>query len=65
MPTALAFREAAPSTVPFPEYLANYIKASPDFMEGIRAGVAALREGKITLWEDEEQELELGESIPN
>ena len=41
------------------EDLANYVKASPGFMEGIRAGVAALRAGKLTLWEDEEQDTEV------
>ncbi len=38
--------------------LVEWIKAEPGFMEGIRAGVASLRKGKITLWEDVERELE-------
>ena len=40
------------SSDPFIENRVKRIKASPDFMVGIKACVAALRAGKITLWED-------------
>ena len=61
MPTVLAFREAATGTaMPFPEYVAKYVRESPDLMDGIKRGVAAVREGKITSWEDARRELGLG-----
>ena len=60
MPAELALREAARSAEPFPEYLARYMKASPSFMDGIRRGVTAFKEGRISPWEDVERELGLG-----
>ena len=35
------------------------IHLSPEFLDGVRTGIAALREGRITPWEDVERELGL------
>ena len=59
MPTDLAFKEAR-RPEPFPEYMARFVRTSPDFLSGVRTGIAALKEGRITPWEDVERELGLG-----
>lgn len=52
-----ADKETTPPATLSPEDVVAQLKASPDFLEGIRAGVAALREGRITPWEEVEREL--------
>ena len=54
-------REAA-ATMPMlsPEYMTKYVKESPDLMDAIKRGVADVRAGRITSWEDARRELGLG-----
>ncbi len=56
MPADLALKEAR-RPEPFSEYMAKYVRISPDFLSGARAGIAALNEGRIRPWEDVEREL--------
>ncbi len=57
MPSLEALEERA---APFSEVVARYVKASPDMLDGIRRGVAEVREGKTRLWKDIRRELRLG-----
>lgn len=41
------------------DHIAEYIKADREFMEGIRKGVQACREGKVRRWADIKKELGL------
>jgi len=51
--------------MPFPSYVAQYLKDSPDFLDGIGRGVAAYREGKFRPWEDIKRELGIGACLPD
>lgn len=44
----------------FHDYLAEYIKADTDFMDGIRRGVADCKEGRVTPWVEVKKELGIG-----
>ena len=46
-----------PTNLAFGEYVAQYIRDSSDFMEGIRRGLLALREGKVRPWKEVKREL--------
>ena len=48
------------TSMPFRHYVARYLTASAGFVGGIRRGLADLRRGDITPWEDVKQELGLG-----
>ena len=54
-----------PTNMSYPNYVAEYLKASPDFMEGVRRGLAEVHEGKIIPWNEVKQELGLGDKLPN
>ena len=61
MPSLTALRDEAQPNVTLPTHvIADVLKASPDFMEGVRQGVAAYKQGEITPWAEVEQELGLG-----
>lgn len=51
------------TSMSFPNYVAEYVTASAEFLDGIRRGLADLRRGDITPWEDVKQELGLGTSL--
>lgn len=60
MPTDLALREAAaPPPASFPDYMAMWVKQSPDLMAGIKRGVAAFRQGNVRPWKDVKRDLGL------
>jgi hypothetical protein len=48
-----------PAKVPFSAYVADYMKHSPDFLEGIEAGVKAAKEGRVRRWADVKKDLGL------
>jgi len=63
MPSTLVLEQTEDHTkLPFSEYVAHYVKASPDFIEGIGRGLAALRAGKVRPWGDIKRDLGLGSS---
>jgi len=41
------------------DHIAEYIKADEEFIEGIRKGVQACKEGKVRRWIEIKKELEL------
>ena len=45
---------------PFYDYLADYIRADKDFMDGIRRGIADCIEGRLSPWSDVKKELGIG-----
>jgi hypothetical protein len=58
MPGAMFFEETERITSrPFSHYVAAYVMASAEFAEGIQHGLADLRRGNITSWEDVKREL--------
>ncbi len=64
MPSSLILEQTEDRTrVPFPEYVAYYVKASVDFVEGIGRGLAAYRAGRIRPWDDIKRDLGLGSSL--
>lgn len=46
--------------VPFNEYLLEYIKASDDFMDGVRRGLSDRKHGRVQPWLEVQRELGLG-----
>ncbi len=58
MPSVEALRERV--ITPFSEILVRYAKGSPDILNGIRRGVAEMRDGKSRPWADIKRELRLG-----
>lgn len=56
MPTALA---ESPAKMAFSAYVAEYMKAAPDFIEGTRRGIAAVKEGRVRRWAEVRKELGL------
>ncbi len=46
----LLLREALITNVPYPQYLAEYIRASDDFVSGIRRGLSDRRRGRVKPW---------------
>jgi len=61
MPTLLAYEKtAAPTAASLRECIAAYVQETPDLIHGIRRGVAAFREGKVTPWEEVKRELGVG-----
>ena len=49
-----------PTSVPFGEYIARYLRDDEEFMAGVRRGLAAYREGKFRPWSEIKRELGLG-----
>lgn len=48
-----------PTSVPFGEYMARYLRDDDDFMAGVRRGLKAVREGKVRPWAEIRKELGL------
>ena len=42
------------------DYLANYIRSDSEFMDGIRRGMTACKEGKIKPWSEIKENLNIG-----
>lgn len=45
--------------LPFSVLVSTWVKAQPEMVAGIREGVKAMKEGRVTPWEDVEKELGL------
>ena len=60
MSSAMLLEETERTTsMSFPHYVAEYVTASAEFVDGIRRGLADLRRGDIAPWEDIKRELGL------
>ena len=46
--------------LPFSVLVSVWVKAQPEMMAGIREGVKAAKEGRVTPWEEVKRELDLG-----
>lgn len=49
-----------PTDMPYSAYKARYVRLVPDVREGIRRGVADLKAGRVTTWEEVKRELGIG-----
>ncbi len=49
--------------LPFNDLVAAWVKAQPEMVAGIREGVKAMKEGRVTPWEDVERELGFGKGM--
>ena len=44
--------EQTPEQMPFSDYLARYMRADDEFMDGIRRGVADVLAGRVKSWDE-------------
>lgn len=61
MPGTLVLDPADDRTrLPFPEYVAAYVKSSSDLLSAIGEGLADYKAGRVRPWEEIKRELGLG-----
>jgi len=52
-------KEGKREEVSLNDHIADYIKADQEFMDGIRRGAKACREGRVQLWSEVKKELNI------